>query len=110
MNRGGDGRLGPLLWRHTTVRLAGTRVLALFVFGAGARADEKLLAELPGQLDRIDGWIEAGVLNGEELNAADFMIAPSVALLRTAAIFERRSSSGRSSASWTGCYPSLTPS
>ena len=32
-------------------------------------------------LDRVDGWIEAGVLNGEELNAADFMIAPSLALL-----------------------------
>jgi glutathione S-transferase len=81
VNRGGDGRLGPLLWRNTTVRLAGTRVLALFVFGAGARADEKLREELPGQLDRIDDWIEAGVLNGDELNAADFMIAPSVALL-----------------------------
>jgi hypothetical protein len=32
-------------------------------------------------LDRIDEWIEAGVLNGPELNAADFMIAPSLALL-----------------------------
>ena len=32
-------------------------------------------------LDRIDGWVEAGVLNGQELNAADFMIASSLALL-----------------------------
>jgi hypothetical protein len=32
-------------------------------------------------LDRIDAWIGDGVLNGERLNAADYMIAPSVALL-----------------------------
>ena len=36
---------------------------------------------LPAMLDRIDGWIESGVLDGEELNAADFVIAPSLALL-----------------------------
>ena len=32
-------------------------------------------------LDRIDAWIAEGVLNGEQLNAADFMIAPSLALI-----------------------------
>ena len=32
-------------------------------------------------LDRIDSWIEAGVLGGRQLNAADFMIAPSLALI-----------------------------
>ncbi len=37
------------------------------------------LAALPGFLDKIDAWIEAGVLNGEQLNAADFQIAPSIA-------------------------------
>jgi glutathione S-transferase len=41
------------------------------------------LAALPGFLDKIDAWIEAGVLNGEQLNAADFQIAPSVALAMT---------------------------
>jgi glutathione S-transferase len=55
--------------------------LALFVFRANAEAEQELLAALPGALDRIDGWIETGVLNGDELNAADFMIAPSLALL-----------------------------
>jgi hypothetical protein len=30
---------------------------------------------------RIDEWIEEGVLNGEELYVADFMIAPSLAIL-----------------------------
>ena len=35
---------------------------------------------LPGMLDRIDDWIAEGVLGGEELNAADFQIAPSLRL------------------------------
>jgi glutathione S-transferase len=41
------------------------------------------LAGMPAMLDRIDGWIAAGVLNGEELNAADFQIAPSLGLAMT---------------------------
>jgi glutathione S-transferase len=41
------------------------------------------LAALPGFLDKIDAWIEAGILDGEQLNAADFQIAPSVALAMT---------------------------
>jgi glutathione S-transferase len=41
------------------------------------------LAALPGLLDRVDAWIETGVLNGEQLNAADFQIAPSIALAMT---------------------------
>jgi hypothetical protein len=32
-------------------------------------------------LDRIDGWIGDGLINGPELNVADFMIAPSLALM-----------------------------
>ena len=44
------------------------------------RAD---LASLPGHLDRIDGWIADGVMGGEELNAADFQIAPSIRLAMT---------------------------
>lgn len=41
------------------------------------------LAELPGFLDRIDAWIEAGVLDGEQLYAADYQIAPSLRLAMT---------------------------
>jgi glutathione S-transferase len=41
------------------------------------------LAALPGLLDKVDAWIEAGVLGGEQLNAADFQIAPSIALAMT---------------------------
>jgi glutathione S-transferase len=41
------------------------------------------LSSLPGLLDRVDAWIESGVLNGEQLNAADFQIAPSLGLAMT---------------------------
>jgi glutathione S-transferase len=46
----------------------------------GVRAD---LAALPGHLDRVDAWIAAGVLNGEQPNAADLQIATSLRLLHT---------------------------
>ena len=41
------------------------------------------LAELPAMLQKIDDWIAAGVLNGEQLNAADFQIATSLGLAMT---------------------------
>jgi glutathione S-transferase len=41
------------------------------------------IAALPDLLNRIDAWIQAGVLNGEQLNAADFQIAPSLGLAMT---------------------------
>jgi glutathione S-transferase len=41
------------------------------------------LAALPAMLQRVDDWIEAGLLNGEQLNAADFQIAPSLGLALT---------------------------
>ena len=76
---GGEGRLGPLLWRSGTLRRAGTKFLGRFVFDVRGAAG--LARELPAQLDRIDEWVSAGVLNGDQLYAADFMIAPSLALL-----------------------------
>jgi glutathione S-transferase len=41
------------------------------------------LAEMPAMLDKVDAWIAAGVLDGDELNAADFQIAPSLGLAMT---------------------------
>ena len=41
------------------------------------------IAALPDLLNRVDAWIGAGVLNGEQLNAADFQIAPSLGLAMT---------------------------
>lgn len=66
---------------------------------AAARAD---LGALEGLLDRVDEWLDAGVLGGAAPNAADFQIATSVRLLmcfdelcpsikrRPAAAFARR--------------------
>jgi glutathione S-transferase len=79
--RAGDGRLGPLLFHNTTVRRAGVEFIRRFVFAANADAERDLRAALPVLLDRIDAWIGDGVLNGDQLNAADYMIAPSLALL-----------------------------
>ena len=59
VDRANRGPLGPLLWRSETMRFVG----------------------MPPMLDRIDAWISAGVLNSDDLNAADFMIVTSLALL-----------------------------
>lgn len=49
--------------------------------GSTDSAVKKDLADLPGHLDKIDSWIEQGVLDGDDLNAADFQIATSLRLL-----------------------------
>jgi glutathione S-transferase len=80
-DRAGDGRLGPLLARGERARTINNAIAARIIFRANADAERELLAELPAQLDRIDAWIADGVLDGPELNAADFLIAPSLALI-----------------------------
>jgi glutathione S-transferase len=78
--RGGEGRLGALLAGNPSMRAVSSR-MAGFTFKANPAGEAALLAELPAMLDRVDGWIAAGVLDGSALNAADFTIAPSLALL-----------------------------
>ncbi len=46
------------------------------------RAD---LAGIPGHLEKIDAWIEEGLLGGEEPNAADLQIGSTIRLLETLA-------------------------
>jgi glutathione S-transferase len=43
----------------------------------------RALAELPAMLQRIDDWIAAGTIGGEQPNIADFQIAPSLRLAMT---------------------------
>jgi glutathione S-transferase len=50
---------------------------------AGDENVRRDIAELPAMLDRVDGWIEQGVLGGEQLNAADYQIGTSLRLLLT---------------------------
>lgn len=45
---------------------------------ATARAD---IAALPGQLDRVDGWIADGLIGGDAPNAADLQIGSTIRLL-----------------------------
>jgi glutathione S-transferase len=80
-NRGNDGRLGPLLSPNESVRAIAARTAARFVFRANPDSERELLSALPPMLDRVDAWVDAGVLNASALNAADFMIASSLALL-----------------------------
>jgi len=77
----GDGRLGHLLYkRELARRLLIPRIIG-GVFATGRSAERDPVRELPSLLDRIDAWIAKGVLGGPELNAADFMVAPSLALI-----------------------------
>ncbi len=79
-NRGNDGRLGPLLAASEPTRMLASRGAA-FSFRANRGSEREMLGALPEMLDRVDAWIQAGVLDGEALYAADFTIAPSLALL-----------------------------
>ena len=75
-----DGRMGYLLYRRTLARrLIMPRIGR--IFAVGRAAERELLADLVAMLDRIDAWIADGVLGGPQLNAADFMVAPSLALI-----------------------------
>jgi glutathione S-transferase len=48
------------------------------------------LRDLPDMLDRIDAFVAEGALNGANLNAADFQIAPLICALMTLADQEPR--------------------
>jgi glutathione S-transferase len=77
----GDGRMGYLLYRRELTRRMIIPMIGRLVFNVDRTTDREVLAELPAMLDRIDGWIADGLLGGAELNAADFMVAPSLALM-----------------------------
>jgi glutathione S-transferase len=77
----GEGRLGHLLYRQEVARRLIIPMIGRLVFNVGSATEDEMLAGLPAMLDRIDGWIDEGVLGGPQLNAADFMVAPSLALI-----------------------------
>jgi glutathione S-transferase len=78
---GADGRMGYLLYRRALTRRVIIPMIGRLAFAAGGAAERELIAELPAILDRIDSWIADGLLGGAQLNAADFMVAPSLALI-----------------------------
>jgi hypothetical protein len=78
--RGAGGRLGALLTHHERPRRAVARAV-MVVFGVTKeqlRDDRERTGEI---LDRVDGWIADGVLNGAELRSPDLAIASSLALV-----------------------------
>ena len=77
----GDGRLGYLLYKRALARRLIVPRILRGVFATSPRPEADPVAELPAMLDRIDAWIADGVLDGAQLNAADFMVAPSLALI-----------------------------
>jgi glutathione S-transferase len=77
----GDGRMGYLLYKREFARRHVTPRIIRGVFRSHPAKDPELLAELEQHLDRVDAFIEEGLLNGAELNVADFMVAPSLALI-----------------------------
>jgi glutathione S-transferase len=79
-DQGDNGRLGKLLAPSRRRRRMAMRLACRF-FGITDETETLDLAALPGVLDRVDSLVSSGVVNGPELNAADFQTAPSLALL-----------------------------
>ena len=79
--RAADGRLGYLLYKRDSVRRLVVPRLLRGAFATGPDPARDPVAELPEMLDRIDAWIGEGIIGGEQLNAADFMVAPCLALI-----------------------------
>jgi glutathione S-transferase len=78
--RGADGRLGVLLTRHDLSRRLVARAV-LMVFRATKERQRDDVERTGEILDRVDAWIEEGVLNGEELRSPDLAVASSLALV-----------------------------
>ncbi len=72
--------LGPALMRPAMPLTARLMAIKNKASDEAARAD---IAALPAQLERIEGWIEQGVIGGEQPNAADLQIGSTVRLLMT---------------------------
>jgi hypothetical protein len=73
--------MGHLLYKQALARRVVIPWLAGSVFAASANPERDPAGELPELLDRVDALVADGVLGGPELNAADFMVAPSLALI-----------------------------
>ena len=72
---------GPV--KRTTIRIFAPVIMkvATGVHRATDHAGREDIGLLPERLDQIDAWIAEGLLDGEELNAADFQIAVNVSAM-----------------------------
>ena len=78
---GANGRMGYLPYRRTLARRLIIPMIGRLGFAVERGAERDPVADLPAMLDRIDAWIADGILGAAQLNAADFMVAPSLALI-----------------------------
>ena len=76
-------RLGIPINSVTVKSSAPLVMLSARVNGSTDENARAALAALPGLLDTVDAAIADGTIDGPELNAADFQIAPSVRLAMT---------------------------
>ena len=76
-----NGRLGYLLYRQRLARRLIVPQILRRVFVSSASPEKDPIDGLPALLDWVDAGIEEGVLGGENPNVADFMVAPSLALI-----------------------------
>lgn len=77
---------GARLGVPTSVAAATAAPIVALAARFNEATDERVrqdLTELPDMIDRVDALIADGTLGGAEPNAADFQIAPSIALLLT---------------------------
>jgi glutathione S-transferase len=72
--------LSPALMRPAMPLTARLMAIKNKASDEAARAD---IAALPAQLDRVDGWIDEGLIGGEQPNAADLQLGSTVRLLMT---------------------------
>jgi glutathione S-transferase len=77
---GDSGRLGAILYRGRGPRRRIMRIATRY-FGISDSTEALDLAALPRVLGQVDRLIDDGILDGDQPNAADCQIAPSVALL-----------------------------
>jgi glutathione S-transferase len=78
---GGETKLGPA--RKLLVNAGARGILWAATQGHGATDEvcRQAIRDLPGMLDRIDAWIEGGLLDASMLTAADFQIGTNLRLL-----------------------------
>jgi glutathione S-transferase len=79
--RTADGRMGYLLYRSALLRRLIIPMIGRLIFAVDRGSNREALEDLARILDRIDAWIADGILGGPQPNAADFMVAPSLALI-----------------------------
>jgi glutathione S-transferase len=80
----GDAKLPLPVWLMRPALPLTARLMAMKNKARDDAARDDIAA-LPGQMDRIDGWIGDGLLGGEQPNAADLQIGSTIRLLLTIA-------------------------